>query len=57
MRLQAGQPGFLQVDVGDDGSAEFTIDRSGVAKIKLDRVASDLQAGTIGLFVDGVAVP
>jgi hypothetical protein len=57
VRLQAAQPGFLQVDVGDDGSAEFTIDRSGVAKITLDRVASDLQAGTIGLFVDGVAVP
>ena len=56
LRLAAGDPNTLQVDFGDDGSAEFTIDRSGVAKITLDRVATDLQAGTIGLFVDGVAV-
>src|SRR6266498_3678638 len=26
LRLQAGQPGVLQVDVGDDGSADFSFE-------------------------------
>jgi Ca2+-binding RTX toxin-like protein len=33
LRLQAGQPGTLQVDVGDDGSADFSFDRASVASI------------------------
>jgi Ca2+-binding RTX toxin-like protein len=33
LRLQAGQPDVLQVDVGDDGSADFSFARSRIAKI------------------------
>jgi Ca2+-binding RTX toxin-like protein len=33
LRLQAGQPGILQVDVGDDGSAEFSFNRAEIAEI------------------------
>jgi len=34
--LQAGQPGILQVDFGDDGSAEFSFERSQIAEIVVD---------------------
>jgi Ca2+-binding RTX toxin-like protein len=33
LRLQAGDSGILQVDVGDDGSADFYFERSKIAKI------------------------
>jgi hypothetical protein len=33
LRLRAGQPGILQVDVGDDGSAEFSFNRAEIAEI------------------------
>ncbi|MGI9031609.1 MAG: calcium-binding protein [Ilumatobacteraceae bacterium] len=33
LRLQAGSPGTLQVDFGDDGSAEQSFDRSSFARI------------------------
>jgi hemolysin type calcium-binding protein len=33
LRLQAGQPGILEVDFGDDGSAEFSFERSEIAQI------------------------
>jgi Ca2+-binding RTX toxin-like protein len=33
LRLQAGDPGILQVDFGDDGSADFSFERSQIAKI------------------------
>ncbi len=36
LRLQAGNPAVLQVDVGDDGSAEFSFARADVAKIEVD---------------------
>jgi Ca2+-binding RTX toxin-like protein len=36
LRLQTGQPGILQLDVGDDGSAEFSFDRNQVAKIAVN---------------------
>jgi Ca2+-binding RTX toxin-like protein len=36
LRLQAGQPNILQVDVGDDGSADFSVDRSKVTKIAVN---------------------
>jgi Ca2+-binding RTX toxin-like protein len=36
LRLQAGQPGVLEIDVGDDGSADFTFDRPSVAAIDVD---------------------
>ena len=34
--LRAGQPGILEVDFGDDGSAEFSFERSEVAQIVVD---------------------
>ena len=34
--LQAGQPGILQVDFGDDGSAEFSFERSEIAQIVVE---------------------
>ncbi|HEX6663148.1 MAG TPA: hypothetical protein VF025_05695 [Gaiellaceae bacterium] len=33
LRLKAGDPNTLQIDVGDDGSADFSVARSDVAKI------------------------
>jgi hypothetical protein len=33
LRLQAGEPGVLQVDVGDDGSADFSFERNDIARI------------------------
>jgi hypothetical protein len=33
LRLKAGRPGILQVDVGDDGSADFSFKRKRVGKI------------------------
>jgi Ca2+-binding RTX toxin-like protein len=41
LRLQAGEPGILQVDVGDDGSADFSFARDRVAKIAVDAAAGD----------------
>jgi Ca2+-binding RTX toxin-like protein len=41
LRLQAGQAGLLQVDVGDDGSADFSFARSRIAKIAVDGRAGD----------------
>ncbi len=36
LRLEAGQPGILQVDVGDDGSADFSFQRREITKIVVD---------------------
>ena len=36
LRLQDGQPGILQVDVGDDGSADFEFELASVARIAVD---------------------
>ena len=36
LRLQSGNPAILQVDVGDDGSADFQFARAGIAKISVD---------------------
>lgn len=36
LRLQAGQPGILEVDFGDDGSAEFGFDRAEIAQILVE---------------------
>jgi Ca2+-binding RTX toxin-like protein len=41
LRLQAGQAGTLQVDVGDDGSADFSFERSKIMKIAVDGRAGD----------------
>ena len=36
LRLQAGLPGVIEIDVGDDGSADFSFDRASVAAIDVD---------------------
>jgi Ca2+-binding RTX toxin-like protein len=41
LRLQAGRPDVLQVDVGDDGSPDFSFDRGRVAKIVVDARSGD----------------
>jgi predicted lipoprotein with Yx(FWY)xxD motif len=41
LRLKAVDPGILQVDVGDNGSAEFTFKRKNVAKIVVNANAGD----------------
>jgi Ca2+-binding RTX toxin-like protein len=41
LRLQAGDSGILQVDVGDDGSADFYFERSNIAKIAVRAGAGD----------------
>ena len=43
LRLQTGDPGVLEVDVGDDGSAEFRFRRDNIANIAVDaRAGNDL---------------
>src|SRR3954452_16580952 len=41
LRLQTGDAGVLQVDVGDDGSADFSFERSDVASIVVDALGGD----------------
>jgi RTX calcium-binding nonapeptide repeat (4 copies) len=41
LRLQAGSPAILQVDVGDDGSADFSFERKEIAKIAVDARPGD----------------
>ena len=41
LRLKAGQPGILQVDVGDDGPADFHFERKKIARIAVDARAGD----------------
>jgi Ca2+-binding RTX toxin-like protein len=54
LRPQAGQPGILQVDVGDDGSADFSFQRREIAKIAVnagngdDSVRIDESNGVFG---------
>jgi Ca2+-binding RTX toxin-like protein len=41
LRLRAGDPSTLQVDVGDDGTADFSFRRAAVARIDVDARAGD----------------
>jgi hypothetical protein len=41
LRLKAGDPGTLQVDFGNDGSADFSFARNKIAKIAVDARAGD----------------
>src|SRR6266516_4525727 len=41
LRLQAGDAGVLQVDVGDDGTADFSFERARVASIGVDARGGD----------------
>jgi Ca2+-binding RTX toxin-like protein len=57
LRLQAGQPGILQVDVGDDGSADFSFDRARITAIAVDaRDGDDIVRidETAGAFTDAI---
>jgi Ca2+-binding RTX toxin-like protein len=58
LRLQAGQPDTLEVDVGDDGSADFRFDRERIAEIAVDAGSGD-DAIRIdesnGAFTDSIA--
>jgi hypothetical protein len=57
LRLQARDAGVLQVDVGDDGSADFSFERADIARIAVDaRAGNDLvriDEGN-GVFTDGI---
>jgi Ca2+-binding RTX toxin-like protein len=57
LRLQAGRPDVLQVDVGDDGSADFSFERNKVAKIVVRARAGDdlvrIDEGN-GAFTDSI---
>jgi RTX calcium-binding nonapeptide repeat (4 copies) len=58
LRLQAGNPAILQVDVGDDGSADFSFARAAIAKISVDGGNGDdvvrIDEGN-GVFTDTIA--
>jgi Ca2+-binding RTX toxin-like protein len=57
LRLQNGDPAILQVDFGDDGSADFSFRRENVAKIELDTGNGDDLARideTNGIFSDTI---
>ncbi len=57
LRLQAGQPDILQIDVGDDGSADFNFERSEIAKINVEaKAGNDLVRidENNGLFTDTI---
>ncbi len=41
LRLQGGEPNVLQVDVGDDGSADFSFDRGSFTAIAVDAGGGD----------------
>src|SRR5262249_24988411 len=41
LRLRTGDPGILEVDVGDDGTADFSFERTSVAKIAVDGRGGD----------------
>jgi hypothetical protein len=41
LRLQAGNPAILEVDVGDDGSADFSFERREIAAIAVDARPGD----------------
>jgi hypothetical protein len=43
LRLQAGTPGVLEVDFGDDGTAEFSFDRATFSRIDVQLRAGDDQ--------------
>jgi RTX calcium-binding nonapeptide repeat (4 copies) len=57
LRLQAGEPGVLQVDVGDDGSADFSFERNDIASIAVHvRPGDDLARidESNGVFTDTI---
>ena len=58
LRLQSGNPAILQVDVGDDGSADFSFARAEIAKISVDAGNGDDVVRideSNGVFTDTIA--
>jgi Ca2+-binding RTX toxin-like protein len=58
LRLQAGNPANLQVDLGDDGSAEFSIPRAEVERLSVDGGNGDDSVRideSNGVFTDAIA--
>jgi Ca2+-binding RTX toxin-like protein len=57
LRLQADEPGVVQVDVGDDGQADFSFEREKIAAIAVDAGAGDDLVRideTNGVFTDAI---
>jgi len=57
VRLRAGQSGVLEVDVGDDGSADFSFDRADVTNLVVDGRGGDDRLRideTNGVFTDTI---
>ena len=57
LRLKAGDPGTLQVDFGDDGSADFSFARNEIAKIAVDARAGNDRVridDSNGAFTDAI---
>jgi Ca2+-binding RTX toxin-like protein len=57
LRLKAGDPGTLQVDFGDDGSADFSFARDKIARIAVDARAGDDRVridDSNGAFTDAI---
>jgi Ca2+-binding RTX toxin-like protein len=57
LRLKAGDPGTLQVDFGDNGSADFSFARNKIAKIAVDARAGNDHVridDTNGAFTDKI---
>jgi hypothetical protein len=57
LRLKAGEPGTIQVDFGDDGSADFSFARNRIATIAIDARAGDDRVridDSNGAFTDAI---
>ena len=46
LRLQAGDPGILELDVGDDGTADFSFERAAVATIAVGGRAATISSAS-----------
>jgi Ca2+-binding RTX toxin-like protein len=58
VRLRAGDPAILEVDLGDDGSAEFSIPRAEVQRLSIDGGNGDDSVRideSNGVFTDAIA--
>src|SRR5262245_49974086 len=57
LRLKAGQPGTIEVDFGDDGTADFSFARADVSEITVDAKGGDdsvLIDDSNGSFTDSI---
>jgi Ca2+-binding RTX toxin-like protein len=57
LRLKAGKPGILEVDIGDDGSPDFSFRRANVTSIAVNGLAGDDRVridDTNGSFTDTI---